>query len=79
MSRICIYYRNSLPLKVLCIQYLQEYINFEIRIEGKLCRFLSLCCLPSQSQDDFEVFVKSFELNLDAATDNNIFLNCCCW
>ena len=34
---VCIYHRNSLPLKILGIQYLHECINFEIRIEGKLC------------------------------------------
>ena len=32
---VCIYYRNSLPLKILGIQYLHECINFEIRIGGK--------------------------------------------
>ena len=41
----CIYYRNSLPLKSLGNQYLQECINFEIRIGGKLCRFVSIYLL----------------------------------
>ena len=44
---VCIYYRNSLPLKILNIQYLHECINFEIRIGGKLCRFVSLYRSPS--------------------------------
>ena len=39
---VCIYYRNSLPLKILNIQYLHECIKFEIRIGGKLRRFVSL-------------------------------------
>ena len=38
---VCIYYRNSLPLKIIGIHYLQECINFEIMIGGKLCRFVS--------------------------------------
>ena len=71
---VCIYYRNSLPLKILGIQYLQECINFEIRIGGKLCRFVSLYRSPSQSQDDFESFANNFELNIDTATANNTFL-----
>ena len=33
---VCIHYRNSLPLKILGIQYLQECINFETIIGGKL-------------------------------------------
>ena len=65
---VCIYYRNSLPLKILNIQYLHECINFEIRIGGKLCRSVSLYHSPSQSQDDFESFVNNFELNTDTAT-----------
>ena len=36
----CIYYRNSLFLKILGIHYLQECINFEIIIGGKLCIFV---------------------------------------
>ena len=73
-GRVCIYHRNSLPLKILGIQYLLENINAEIRIGGKLCRFVSLYCSPSQSQDDFESFANNFELNIDTATANNTFL-----
>ena len=62
------------PLKILNMQYLPECINFEIRIGGKLCRFVSLYHSPSQSQDDFESFANSFELNIDAATAHNTFL-----
>ena len=76
---VCIYYRNSLPLKILNIQYLHECINFEIRIGGKLCRFVSLYRSPSQSQDDFESFANSFELHIDTATAHNNFFNCCSW
>ena len=45
-------------------QYLQECINFEMKIRKKLCNFIVLYCSPSQSQDDFETFLKNFELNL---------------
>ena len=37
---VCIYYKNFLPLQVLSIQYLQEYINFELNIGGKICKKL---------------------------------------
>ena len=39
---VCIYYHNSLPLKVIDNQLLNECIHFEIRIGGKLCSFLCL-------------------------------------
>ena len=51
---ICIYYKNFLPLKVTKIQYLQECMNFEMKIGDKLCNFVALCRSPSQSQDEFE-------------------------
>ena len=62
---------NNTMIKVLGIQYLQECINFEIRIGGKLCRFVSLYRSPSQSQNNFETFAINFELNIDTATANN--------
>ena len=37
---VCIYYLNSLPLKVLDIQFLNECINFEIIIGGKMYNLL---------------------------------------
>ena len=71
---VFVFTRNSLPWKILNIQYLHECINFEIRVGGKLCRFVSLYRSPSQSQDDFESFANSFELNIDTATAHNTFL-----
>ena len=71
---VCIYYRISLPLKILGIYYLQECINFEIVIGSKLCRFASLYRSPNQSQDYFESFANNSELNIDAVTANNPFL-----
>ena len=62
---VCIYYHNSLPLKVIDIQLLNECINFEIRIGGKLCSFLCLYRSPSQTRDIFETFANNFELTLD--------------
>ena len=39
---ICLYFKDSLPLKVLDIQLLQKSINFEIKIFVKICNFISL-------------------------------------
>ena len=46
---VSIYYHESLPLKVIDIQFLNESINFEIRIGGNLCSFLCLYRSPSQT------------------------------
>ena len=40
----------------------------------KLCNFTALFCSPSQSQDDFEIFLENIELNLDTILANNPFL-----
>ena len=71
---VCIYYLNSLPLKVLDIQFLNECINFEINIGGKMCNFLCLYRSPSQTRDTFEAFADNLELTLDTRTNNNPFL-----
>ena len=71
---VCICYKNFLPLRVLGIQYLQEYINFELNIGGKICNFISLYRSPSQTQDKFEKFINNLELNLETLCQNNPFL-----
>ena len=48
---VCIYYLNSLPLKVLDIHFLKECINLEINIGGKVCNFLCLYRSPSRTLD----------------------------
>ena len=71
---VCIYYINSLPLKVLDIQFLNECIIFKINIGGKMCNFLCLYRSPSQTRDTFETFADNLELTLDTFTDNSPFL-----
>ena len=72
-GRICIYYHNSFPFKVTDIQLLNECINFEIRIGGKLCSFLCLYRSPSQTGDIFETFADNFEKTLDSIVNKNPF------
>ena len=65
---------ETLPLKVLDIQLLQECINFEIKIADKICNFISLYRSPSQSKHEFESFGDNLELNLDTIVNRNPFL-----
>ena len=62
---VCIYYHNSLSLKVIDIQFLNECIIFEIRIGRKFCSFLCLYRSSSQTRDIFEKSADNFELTLD--------------
>ena len=45
-----------------------------MKIGEKLGTFIVLYRSPSQSQDEFETFLKNFELNLDTILLNNSFL-----
>ena len=56
---ICIYYKYFLHLRILNVQYLQECINFEMKVVAKVCNFISLYRPHSQTQDDFETFSKN--------------------
>ena len=44
---VCIYHNFFLPLTIKNIHYLQECINFEIKIKGKLCNFIRLYRSPN--------------------------------
>ena len=46
---VCVYFRKSLPLRILDIHFLYECINFEMRIGDKVCNFISLYKSPSRS------------------------------
>ena len=71
---VCVYYRNSLPLKILDIFYLQEGIVFELKIGNKSCKIVYLYRSPNQSQDEFETFTNNLELILDMIFETNPFL-----
>ena len=43
-----IYYRNFLPLKLISIHYLNEYITLETKLGDKICNFVSLYMSPNQ-------------------------------
>ena len=39
---VCLYYKTCLPLRVIDIQYLNQCMNFELKIGDKLCTFVAL-------------------------------------
>ena len=72
---VCIYFKESLPLRLCNVSYLNECICFEIEImiSNKLCNFISLYRSPSQSSDEFENFVFNLDLLFEALTQKNSF------
>ena len=71
---VCIYYKSSLPLRVINIGYLHKCLSFELQIVDKICNFVALCRSPNQSQDDFEIFADNFEMTLELLAQKNPFL-----
>ena len=71
---VCIYYKEALLVRVINVNFLNEGIRFELKIDEKLCNFISLCRSPSQTQDEFDKFTENLELNLDLAVQS---LSCC--
>ena len=70
---VCVYYKSSLPFRVINIKYFQESNSFELRIGGKCCKFCCLYRSTSHTQDEFETLLKNFELTLDKIDANNPF------
>ena len=62
---VCLYYKKCLPLRVLNISCLKEYLNFELKIGDKSCNFIALYRSRSQSQDDFETSSGNFGITLE--------------
>ena len=70
---VCIYYKASLPLRVIDICFLQACIIFEVMIGDKQCNFV-LYISPIQNQDEFDSFSKNLEITLDKLALNNPFM-----
>ena len=50
-------------MRILNDQYLQECINFKMKIGDKVCIFIFLFRSRSQTLDDFETFSKNYDVN----------------
>ena len=66
MVEYALYYKETLPLRDLNINYLNECIRFELNIE--------LYRTPSQTQDEFDKFTDNIEMNLNLVVQNNPYL-----
>ena len=69
-----VYYKSYLPLKLIDVKYLDECINFELRVGEKICKFLFLYRSPSQNRHESENFLENFELSINHMADKIIWL-----
>ena len=61
----CIYYKESLPVRVINIPYIKEALLLEMNYNNKKAIISVICRSPSQSTDEFESFLLNFEQLLD--------------
>ena len=71
---VFIYYKESLAIKMLTINYLQECICFDLKIGSRFCIIVSLYRSPSQAADEFDNFLKKLNLTTESITQKNQFL-----
>ena len=58
---VCIYYKESLPVRAINLPYLQEALLLELNDQNKKIILSSLYRSPSQSSEEFESFLTNFE------------------
>ena len=65
---VCIYYKETLHLKLQNINYFNKYICSEAVTSNKNCDFISFYRVPSQSCDKFEKLISHLDLTLEDLT-----------
>ena len=58
---VCIYFKKSLPIKVLKVTNLRECLVCELSLNCRRSYIVSLYCSPSKSSDEYDHFINTFE------------------
>ena len=58
---VCIYYKESLPVRVINLPHLQEALFLELNDQNKKIITSSLYRFPSQNSEEFKSFLTNFE------------------
>ena len=62
---VCIYYRETLPVKIIQLNYLPECLVCEFNYDNKKIFIVTLYRSPSQPTDEFDEFLRGFEGVID--------------
>ena len=73
-GRVCIYYKDTLALKVISTPYLNESLLCEVTIGSKKCIIGPVYRSPSQNSDEFESFLSNFKFLLQDIYNRNPYL-----
>ena len=71
---VCIYYKSCLPIRIHNVSNLDESLLFELSYDDKELFFVTLYRSPSQTMDEFDLFLEKFENDLQNLLNKNPFL-----
>ena len=74
MWGVCIYYNETVALKVISTPYFNESLLCEVTIGSRKCIIGSVYRSPSQNSDEFESFLLNFEFLLQDISNRNPYL-----
>ena len=58
---VCIYYKESLPVRVISLPYLKEALLLEMTYNNKKVIVSIIYCSPSQNNSEFDLLLSNFE------------------
>ena len=73
-GRVCIYYKETLALKVISTPYFNESLLCEVTIGSRKCIIETVYRSPSQNSDEFESFLLNFKFLLQDISSRNHYL-----
>ena len=62
---VCIYYKESLPVRVISTPYFKEALLLEMSYNNKKVLVSVIYCSPSQTNDEFDTFLSNLQLLLN--------------
>ena len=62
---VCIYYKESLPVRVISTPYFKEAVLLEMSYNNKKVMISVIYCSPSQTIDEFDAFLSNLQLLLN--------------
>ena len=74
-GRVCIYYKESLPVQIIYQHYLKEAQPLEMSYSNKKVIVSVIYCSPSQSTDEFDSFLINFQNFLNDVSKRKPYLS----
>ena len=72
---VCIYYKESLPVRVISLPYLKEALLLEMTYNNKKVIVSGIYRSPSQNNSEFDLFLSNFEKLLSDINKRRPFLS----